>query len=249
MGLNKPSGNMYPWAYTWSPMGGECPHRCAPCYVSQKIAPMIKRTSGNDKYYGEPRLIEKEMNTSLHIPEGDREDKVIFVESCGDLFAMVDGVGLTDYDIKRVLAKCNRNPENRYLLQTRNVSRMKNFVNEFPPRVLLGTTIDSDRQMYASCAPPPRIRKHHIQELREMGFPVMVSIEPVCEFNMRVMVEWLRDIQPEFVSIGADSQGALEELDVPEPSYGKVMQLRALIAPLTEVRLKSNLDRLKEEAG
>lgn len=82
MPLNKPSGNMYPWAYTWNPLAGECPHACGFCYVSGDIAPWLERM-GNSKYYGPLRLVESEFKVSLVIPDG----YLIFVESCGDLFA------------------------------------------------------------------------------------------------------------------------------------------------------------------
>lgn len=79
--LNKPSGNMYPWAYTINFVAGACKYECSFCYVSGKIAPMLRRM-GNDRYYGEPRLIEKAFRARLIVPDG----YIVFVQSCGDLF-------------------------------------------------------------------------------------------------------------------------------------------------------------------
>jgi len=81
MKLNKPKGNMYPWAYTSNPLGGECPHKCSYCYSK----PLRKPFKAVDKKYtGEPRLIESELkNKTKTIPK----DKMVFVCSMTDLFA------------------------------------------------------------------------------------------------------------------------------------------------------------------
>ncbi|HEC86935.1 MAG TPA: DUF5131 family protein, partial [Thermoplasmatales archaeon] len=112
MPLNKPSGNMYEWAWTYNPLGGKCLHGCFYCYVTHSIAKRLKNY-GNEKYYGDTRLIEKELKTSLKKPD---DGKVIFVESCGDLF----GSWVSSDDIKKVLNHCKKYPENTYLFQSKN---------------------------------------------------------------------------------------------------------------------------------
>ena len=115
MGLNKPSGNMYPWAYTWNPLAGECKHACGYCYVPNKVAPWLRRM-GNSKYYGEPRLIEKEFKTSLVVSE----EYVVFVQSCGDLF----GAWIPDLWIFRILERISDFPDTVFLLQTKIPERL-----------------------------------------------------------------------------------------------------------------------------
>lgn len=41
-----------------------------------------------------------------------------------------------------------------------------------------------------------------------------VSIEPILDFDLNVMIEWIKQLQPKFVSIGADSK----RHNLPEPS-------------------------------
>jgi DNA repair photolyase len=51
MSLKKSNGNMYPWVtHTHAHLGGECPHRCAYCYVDN---PRFGRPA---KYTGALRL-------------------------------------------------------------------------------------------------------------------------------------------------------------------------------------------------
>lgn len=69
----------------------------------------------------------------------------------------------------------------------------------------------------------------------------MISIEPIMDFDVDTMLEWMHAIKPKFVSIGADSKGHR----LPEPSDVKVRKLvSALKMHGIEVKLKSNLKRL-----
>lgn len=67
MPVNDPSGEMYPWAYTWNPVGGSCPHQCSYCYV-----PDIKTSfkAIDEKYTGKLRLMGREFKPLKQLPEG-----------------------------------------------------------------------------------------------------------------------------------------------------------------------------------
>ena len=67
-----------------------------------------------------------------------------------------------------------------------------------------------------------------------------VTIEPIMDFDLDVMVEWMSEIKPMFVSIGADSKGC----SLPEPPGEKVRALVAELREIAEVKLKENLTRL-----
>ena len=68
----------------------------------------------------------------------------------------------------------------------------------------------------------------------------MVSIEPIMDFDLDVMVRWIKDIHPKFVSIGADSKGH----NLPEPPAWKVERLIEELKKFTEVKVKENLNRI-----
>jgi len=71
----------------------------------------------------------------------------------------------------------------------------------------------------------------------------MVGIEPVMDFDPQPLLAWIRAIAPEFVSIGADSK----KCDLPEPSATRLIGFINALRSLTEVRTKSNLNRLLKE--
>ena len=243
MPLNKLSGDMYPGAWTWNPLAGECRHRCLYCYVSNKLAKRFPRT--REKYSGEPRLLEHEMRIPLRKPADGR---VIFVCSCSDLF----GSWVPDDLIKQVLIKCRKHPENTYLFQSKNPHRFIGFLKLFPPKTILGTTIESDVDHRLSMAPPPRDRYLAMTYLRDYWLPalrpdieLMVSIEPITRFTSR-LVEWMRHLKPSFISIGANTAPHIE---LPEPAAEEVLKLSLELMEFTEVRIKKNLLRLLPNEG
>ena len=241
MPLNKPSGNMYPWAYTWNPLGGKCPHECKGCYVGGKIAPWLQRM-GNDKYIGEPKLIAEEFHTKLVVPDG----YVVFVQSCGDLFAY----GIPDTWIQQVLNYIKKFPQTTFLLQTKNPERFFHF--NIPQNCILGTTIETNRDYGLTKAPTPKARYYAFYMLANEKiycgvdgsklYRLMVSVEPIMDFDFLVLLEWLQKIEPEFVSIGADSGNN----NFPEPDPKQVQALIKHLERFTEVRRKKNLSRLLE---
>lgn len=229
MPLNPPSGNMYPWAYTWNPIGGRCHHNCDYCYVSDFKIPVLMR-----KYSREPYLVEKELKTKLIIPKG----YVLFVCSCYDIV----GEWVPKEWIRRILAHCREyEDETTFLFQSKNPKRFCDFVEAFPVNTILGTTIETNRDYGVTKAPSPIRRYAAIINIEDIvHFRWMVSIEPVMDFDLDIMLRWMERIPPVFVSIGADSG----KNDLPEPSPKKLQSLISGLRKVTEVRLKKNLGRL-----
>jgi hypothetical protein len=228
MPLRKSKGNMYDWVgFTHSHIGGECPHHCAYCYVNNP------RFGRPPRYQGELRMIEKEFNVNYG------EGRTIFIENCTDLFAEA----MPREFIERVLAHCCAWPKNTYVFQSKNPKRMFYHLDLMPPFGLLGTTIESDRwHEVMGKAPPPAERVAGIGRLsHDLGKRCFVTVEPILDLDVKLMISWLYYIKPEFVNVGADSKG--HGLD--EPSGDKV---RELLAELKKngitVKEKNNLSRL-----
>ena len=78
-------------------------------------------------------------------------------------------------------------------------------------------------------------------EIYATQFRTMVSIEPVLDFDLFDFVEFIQRISPDYVSIGADSKNK----GLPEPSAEKIERLIIELEKFTEVRIKSNLARLR----
>lgn len=245
MPLNPPSGNMYPFAWTWNPLAGPCKHNCSYCYVHKKIAPKLLKF-GNGKYYADIQLIESELNTPLRKPD---DGKLVFVQSCGDHL----GEWIPTEWIIRIYEHCQdlyfRSAcKQKFLLQTKNPSRFfaKDLWGKFPDNSIFGTTLETNRSKWYqknhfSCAPSINERFHWMKKFHPL-FEKMVSIEPALDFDVDSFVEMIQSIDPVFVSIGADSCNC----GLPEPSPEKVSLLISKLEGFTEVRVKDNLKRLLE---
>ena len=213
MGLNKQTGDMYAFVtHTWNPIRGKCPHDCLYCYM--------KEFPQRDF-----RFVEQELNTELG------NNRFIFVGSSTDMWVRET----QSWWLDQILTHCKQY-DNRYLFQSKNPERFRWF--EFPPNTILGTTIETDRSCDAISQAPAI--GYRVAWMKELDLPKMVSIEPIMDFDLDYFVNWISQIAPEFVSIGADSKGH----KLPEPTGDKVLQLITALQKITTVKIKNNLDRL-----
>lgn len=235
MGLNKQRGNMYPFVtHTWNPIrSGKdgCPHQCIYCYMKGRTT-------------GELRLEEKELKTNLG------QGNFIFVGSATDMWAEA----VPSEWIEKVITRCRKFFDNTYIFQSKNPARFLrfkecfvSFVKNDTYKVILGTTLethygDITSPLFSKItkAPSPFHRYLDFTQLKRYKIPRMVSIEPILDFHVFEFLRWLQNIQPRFVSIGADSKGH----NLPEPSPEKIKALIEGLREFTEVKIKSNLKRL-----
>jgi len=208
-------------SHTWNPIRGRCPHSCLYCYM--------RRTWSKDNMV---RYVQKEQNTKLGA------GKKIFVGSSVDMWAN----DIPEAWDLLILAMCGNYPGNEYLFQTKNPQRFYTFKNSFPPRSILGVTLESNRDYpKISQAPPISERVRWMKRLKEeVSIPRMISIEPIMNFDLGAFVEMIEWIRPSFISIGADSK----RHHLPEPSLEKVGELLVALRTITELKIKNNLKRL-----
>jgi DNA repair photolyase len=233
--LNKSVGNMYPWvSHTHAHLGGECPHKCKYCYVEGQGD---KRP---ENFSGPLRLLEEEFSVCYDRrtleKAGGIWPGVIFIEHCNDMFCE----DVSPEFIRRILAHCNTFPENEYVFQTKNPLRYAR-VSGYPENSIFGCTIETNRVIPGmSTAPDPEKRAWAMRVLDQPR--KFITIEPVLDFDVDILAEWIADIRPEFLNLGADSKNH----GLPEPSVEKIM---ALVDKLKEygieLREKHNLERLK----
>ena len=225
MSLNKSKGNMYPWiTHTWNPIRGKCPHGCTYCFM-------------RDRDVGPLRLDGRALEDNLG------SGRTIFVGSSTDMFAEK----VPDEWILRVLKKCELH-DNAYIFQSKNPGRFSHSIRgaemagKFPPRTILGTTLESNRELGVPAIRGPWAwaRAAAFMDCRLDDFKKMVSIEPIIAFDYEIFLKWIRDLKPVFVSIGADSKGH----NLPEPQMGELDKLVIALREFTEVKLKKNLGRI-----
>jgi DNA repair photolyase len=217
---------MYPWVtHTHAHLGGECPHKCSYCYLDN---PRFGRPA---KYTGELRQIEAEFSVKFG------EGKVIFVENCGDLFAEQ----VPSDVIRRVLAHCQQWHGNTYVFQTKNPIRYMDFLEDFPEDMILGTTIETNRELDGISKAPSQESRKNAMFILPLKFQRFITVEPILAFDLAILASWLIEVAPNFVNIGADSKNH----GLPEPTKSEALALVATLKEADiEVREKHNLDRL-----
>lgn len=217
--LNKQKGNMYGFVtHTSNPIKGICLHDCNYCFMKR---------FGNLKPI---RLVERELEVDIGT------GKVIFVGSSTDMFAN----NIPSEWIMKVLKHC-QNYDNTYLFQTKNPKRFHEFKDYFPTKTILCITLETNYiDTKSKNAPSTYSRKAQFENLDWHEDSKMVTIEPIMEFKIDIMVKWIKDINPFQVNIGADSQ----HHNLPEPNAEKIQQLIKKLERFTNVNLKPNLKRL-----
>jgi len=217
----KPGSQMYPWCNaTWNPIKGYCSHQCVYCYYQSN--PRFRES------IGPLRLDEKCFKDNLG------EGNTIFVGSSTDMWARE----ISQEWILDVLAYCKKYPDNTYLFQSKDPYQFLQeiFQKRFPPNRIFGTTIESNRYYEISKAPEVEKRATAISLINE----TLISIEPILDFDLDELLEWMEIIYPSFISIGADSKNH----HLHEPPAEKIKELIQELQKFTEVKIKPNLKRL-----
>jgi len=202
-----------------------CLHSCKYCVPSFQVQAkrMGKRCLQCYRYYC--HLHPERLN---RVPKG----KFIFVVSLGDLF----GWWVPSDWIVKVLRVVAQYPGKTFLFLTKNPCRYLEFEEFFPENAILGVTIETDSSIYAvhnvSKAPAPVHRYFCMTTVKHPR--KMVSIEPIMDFDMEVMVGWIKAIKPEFVYIGYDSR----KTGLVEPPLEKTLLLGEKLREFTVVKYK-----------
>lgn len=181
-----------------------------------------------------PRLDERELRRHREI----RTTKPIFMGSGIDAWAEE----IPTSWIVKVLEECGRNT---YLFQSKNPHRFLTFLDgdDMPSDVILGTTIETDQNNYSK-GPDAYERATAMHNIKtDYDIKTMLTIEPVIDFNLEEMLWLAESCKPEWVNIGADSKGH----NLPEPSPEKLYALINGLKRFTEVKVKTNLNRILEK--
>lgn len=155
-------------------------------------------------------------------PPKTEEGEFIFFPSSGDLaFANSSFVLLH-------IAYAKGYPDRTFLIQSKSPDFFKDYT--FPDNVILGTTIETNLLVFStpseykyyseiSQAPYPCNRIQWMEQLCHKR--KSVTIEPILDFTLSVMVEWMERIRPEIIWVGYDNHNCR----LPEPKLEKTMLL------------------------
>ena len=138
----------------------------------------------------------------------------IFIRSSGDI-----AFCSTDY-LKEILGRIRSEPNKTFLIQSKNPKTFNRV--SFPHNVILGTTLETNRDdLYEGISKAPKPSQRY-RDFLDVDHPVkMVTVEPVIDFDIDVMVNWIENINPCMVWLGYDSR----RNRLPEPKLNKVKSL------------------------
>ena len=212
---------------SWNPVIG-CLHNCKYCWAKRLAETKLSNLSKYKEGF-KPKLIEKELSRKFS------SNEFVFVSSMGDLF----GDWVPKEWILRVLNVIRSNKQTYFLLLTKNPKRYLEFLDEIPENCILGATIETNRDTSKiSKAPVPKLRVEAMRKISEQtNHILMVSIEPVMDFDLEEFVEEIKSINPYFVVIGKNSM----DVRLPEPSAEKLVKFKSLLNDFTKVILKKGI--------
>ena len=221
--MNKAKGNMYPGvSNTHNAVKGKCPHGCSYCYMNKLYK---RRLIKPQEIY----LDMKELGANLG------KGKFIFIGNSCDMWA--DGV--PDLFIYEALKQAKNFPENKYLFQSKKPIRFLQFADVLPQNCCIGATIETNR-IYPCMGktPTPIDRGAAIDVLRK--YERFITIEPILDFDIEEFLTIIKNANPDYIYIGADSGSNR----LPEPPKEKVLELIAELEKFTAVIKKKNIGRL-----
>lgn len=208
--MNKP--NMYKLSVKqYNPFVG-CNHGCIYCGSSfQAQQKRWGKKNCPQCYNFEPHFHENRLQDSL--PRTGFM-QFIFMCSSGDIaFCKTN-------DLKKIVDRIKDEFDKTFLLQSKNPKTFNRIV--WPRNVILGTTIETtDDVLYGKTAKAPKPSQRYRDFLTVNHPTKMVTIEPVMDFDLNVMIQWITDINPVMVWLGYDSKSN----NLSEPELDKVRDL------------------------
>lgn len=208
-------GNMYAEAKTWNPFKG-CDFDCTYCVPSFQQQSKRQMHLCGQCYRYEPHTHDDRL---LKIPSAE----IIFVCGNADISFCPPAFARKIIEaVKMHLVKARK--KKTFYFQSKEPAYFRQFLKEFPPEVILLTTLETNRDegyRKISKAPLPSVRYQHFKSL---AYPRKVAtVEPVMDFDEDVFPQWLVELEPEYVWLGLNSRP--ESVTLPEPSEKKLHTL------------------------
>jgi len=126
----------------------------------------------------------------------------------------------TEY-FHKIISWIQSNRDRTFLLQSKDPKTF-NRIAAFPENLILGTTLETNRDaLYEGTSKAPRPSQRYRDFLEVKHDLKMVTMEPIIDFDIDVMLSWLENINPCMVWLGYDSR----KHHLPEPKLEKVKNL------------------------
>lgn len=209
----KPS-RMYAETKTWNPFKG-CGFGCSYCVPSFQAQAKRQKQNCSNCYKFIPHKHPERLPKIPNAP-------TVFVAGNGDI-SFCDPAFVRQI-IAAIVKKNLKRPNQVYYFQTKRPEYLAQFIGEFPPNVILVTTLETNRdEGYGAVSKAPYPSKRHAQ-FKQLDWPhKVVTVEPAMDFDLDVFSEWLISLKPEYVWLGFNSRP--KSVSLPEPSKEKMLAL------------------------
>jgi len=212
---------------TWNVFVG-CDFNCTYCNARKLALTRLKHLPRYKDGF-KPHLVESELNRTF------KPGEFIFVAYMGDISFCPAG------DMSRIIARMVNFPETDFLLCSKDPACFEGWHLDLAPNIVLGTTIETNRDYHLTEAPPPSFRAAWLQCYDHKT--KFLSIEPIMDFGLYKLLYLITGIQPDIIEVGADNY----HHHLPEPSPEKLLKfLNNLRQICPRVIEKDGLERLKE---
>jgi len=128
----------------------------------------------------------------------------------------------TEY-LQAIINRIKEEPNKTFLIQSKNPATFNRVV--FPSNTILGITLETNHDdIYekAKVAPGAPLPSKRYEDFLKVKHELkMVTVEPVIEFDLDILVGWISKINPVMVWLGYDSRKS----NLPEPELTKVTSL------------------------
>lgn len=205
---------MYTDVKTWNPFKG-CLFDCVYCRPSFQLQAKRQKHNCQDCYNYVPHYHPERLD---RIPSAE----TVFV--CGNADISFCKPDYTEQIIDRV----GRHPKRTFYFQSKRPEYFKQFLGQFPPNVILVTTLETNRDEgynVISKAPVPSKRYEQFKSLDYQR--KVVTAEPLMDFDLDIFVSWIKDLHPEYVWLGFNSRP--KQVQMPEPDESKVIDFMRMI--------------------
>lgn len=173
----------------------------------------------------------------LKTPPKTTDNEFVFFPSSGDPSFIVY------CELVMMIKYMKKYPDTTFLIQTKDPLNIFHRI-KFPDNAILGITLETDRSKYdtpsifktyrrISGAPIPIWRITDFRDVKHEW--KSVTIEPILQFNKKVLSAWIYRINPLFVYVGYDNHNC----KLPEPTLRETRELIKELSSFTEVRIKS----------
>ena len=205
---------MYAGTQTWNPFKG-CKFDCTYCKPSFQQQAKRQKNNCSECYGFKPH---KHPERLANIPNAP----TVFVAGNGDI-SFCDPAFVRQI-IAAIMKKNLKRPDQVYYFQTKRPEYLAQFTGEFPPNVIVVTTLETNRDDgygTVSKSPPPSRR---YAQFKRLEWPrKVVTLEPAMDLDVEEFAEWLISLKPEYVWLGFNSRP--RSVSLPEPSKEKMLAL------------------------